>query len=60
MFGSSQPGVCADRQRQLQTYLNSVVQRCHAVPGNPLHGDPGTSEALCQLSSFFVEDNNAE
>lgn len=59
LFGNTSSIVSAERQTQLQTYLNSLVQKCYALPGSPICEKPYQS-ALLELSGFFEPDQDIE
>lgn len=55
LFGNTSKTVSHQRQLQLQTYLNSLVQRCSLIPASPLY-QSSCQAALVDFSDFFKPD----
>ena len=58
IFGNTSETVSHQRQLQLQTYLNGLVQRCSLVPASPLFQKPYQA-ALLEFSTFFEPEVNS-
>ena len=58
LFGNTSETVSHQRQLQLQTYLNGLVQRCSLIQASPLFQKPYQA-ALLEFSTFFEPDANS-
>ena len=52
LFGSTSESLSQERRVQLQTYLNTLIQRCSSVSSCPIYKKPHKT-ALIEFSNFF-------
>jgi len=60
LFGSRSDSVSAERQRELQSYLNSLVTAVSKIPSCPLFKDGNSRDALTAFSTFFQTNNGGQ
>merc|ERR1712112_719874 len=56
LFGSKTEAVSSERQRELQQYLNSLINVASKIAACPLH-KAHTREALTSFATFFQTNN---